>query len=129
MSNETRLNGRVYFRPQTHETGRHESFNQELEGEYAFDIDRGEKPPFETYNGATKSLQSIVKACIQDGKSLRAHGRLWSLSTVAVAAGRVIDTTALRLAFEVPSGLADPAYAGNAAKLRFVECGLRRCLE
>jgi hypothetical protein len=123
MSNESHLNGRVYFRPQTHETGRHESFDQALEGEYAFDIDRGEKPPFETYNDATRALQGIIKACVQDGKSLRAHGSLWSLSTVAVTDSRLIDTTALRLAFEVPSGLADPAYPGDAGKLRFVECG------
>ena len=59
MSSIPGLHGRVFFRPQTHETGRHESFNQTLEGEYAFDVDRGEKPPFETYNEATKSLQSI----------------------------------------------------------------------
>jgi hypothetical protein len=115
--------GRSFFRPQTLETGRHQSYEQVLEGEYAFDIDRGEKPPFETYNNATGELQGIIRACIQDGASLRAHGSLWSLSTVAVTNGRLIDTTALRLAFEVPPDLTDAAYAGDAAKLRFVECG------
>lgn len=115
--------GRSFFRPQTLETGRHQSYAQALEGEYAFSVDRGEKPPFETYNDATRELQDIIQACIQDGASLRAHGSLWSLSTVAVTNGRLIDTTALRLAFEVPSALTDAAYTGDAAKLRFVECG------
>jgi hypothetical protein len=116
-------NERTFFRPQTHETGRHDSFNQALEGEYGFEIDRGEKPPLDTYNDATRSLQSIISACIHDGKSVRARGSLWSLSTVAVTDDRLIDTTALRLAFEVPAGATDPAYPGDPAMLRLVECG------
>src|SRR5687768_3927244 len=114
---------RSFFRPKTWETGRHESFEQALEGEYVFRIDRGEKPPFDTYNQATKELQGIIQTCVQDGKSLRAHGSLWSLSTVAVTDGRLVDSTALRLAFEVPHALTDPAYGGDSAKLRFIECG------
>lgn len=121
--NENGLNGRSFFRPKTRETGRHESYEQALEGEYVFRIDRGEKPLFDTYNQATKELQGMIQACIHDGKSLRAHGSLWSLSTVAVTDGRLIDNAALRLAFEVPPDLADPAYSGDAKKLRFVECG------
>ena len=115
--------GRSFFRPQTLKTGRHQSYEQTLEGEYAFNIDRGGKPPFETYNDATGELQEIIQTCIEDGASLRAHGSLWSLSAVAVTQGRLIDTTALRLAFEVPKDLTSPAYKGDTAKLRFVECG------
>ena len=117
------LDGRSFFRPKTWETGRHESFQQALEGEYVFRIDRGVKPPFDTYNQATKELQGMIGTCIQDGKSLRAHGSLWSLSTVAVTDGHLIDNSALRLAFEVPRALTDPAYSGDSAKLRFIECG------
>ena len=73
--------GRSFFRAQTLETGRHQAYEQTLEGEYAFSIDRGAKPPFETYNDATRELQGIIQTCVQDGKSLRAHGSLWSLST------------------------------------------------
>jgi len=72
--------GRSFFRAQTLETGRHQSYEQAFEGEYAFSIDRGDKPPFETYNDATRELQGIIQSCMQDGKSLRAHGALWSLS-------------------------------------------------
>ena len=109
--------GRSSFRPQTLETGRHQSYEQTFEGEYAFDIDRGGKPPFETYNDATRELQGIIQACVQDGKSLRAHGALWSLSTVAVTEGRLIDTTALRTAYEVPKNLTNPANGGDTARL------------
>lgn len=49
-----------------------------------FSIDRGAKPPFETYNDATRELQGILQTCVQDDKSSRAQGNLWSLSTVAV---------------------------------------------
>src|SRR5262249_15038672 len=61
--------------------------------------------------------------CVQDDKTLRARGSLWSLSTAAVTDGRLIDTTALRVALEVPKALTIPQYAGDAARLRFVECG------
>jgi hypothetical protein len=116
-------NRRSVFTPKSLERGRHLAYEQAMEGEYVFGVDRGSRPPLETYNAATKELQGIIRTCIQEGKSLRAHGSLWSLSTVAVTDGRLIDNTALRLAFEIPPDLADPFYAGDAARLRFVECG------
>lgn len=116
-------NGRSFFRPKTKEVGRHQAFSQPLDGEYSFRIDSGAKLPLETYNDATKELQAIIQACIADNKSLRARGALWSLSTVAVTDGRLLDTTALRLAFTVKAGHADPKYAGDVTRLRFVECG------
>jgi hypothetical protein len=116
-------NERSILTPKSLERGRHLAFEQAVEGEYVFGVDRDSKPPLETYNSATAELQGIIKACVQEGKSLRAHGSLWSLSTVAVTNGRLIDNTALRLAFEVPSDLPDPLYPGDAARLRFVECG------
>ncbi len=116
---------RSYFRSKdTPEKGRHEAYLQILEGEYGFHVDSGVQPPFETYNNATKELQNIIQLCLQDNKSLRARGSLWSLSTAAVTDGRLIDTKALRLAFEVPQTVVNPVYTGNTKKLRFVECGI-----
>ena len=122
-------NGRSFFRQKTQEQGRHQAYTQALDGEYAFRVDPGTKSPFDTYNDATKELQGIIKTCIQDGKRLRARGSLWSLSTAAVTDGRLIDTTTLRVAFEIPAALTVPAYTGDVAKLRFVECGntVSRC--
>lgn len=116
-------NERRFFRPRPKETGRHQSFEQSLDGEYAFRIDQGGRSMLDTYNAATKELQAIIKACVDDGKTLRARGSLWSLSPVAVTDGRLIDTKALRLAFTFSPSQTDPAYDGDAAKLRFVECG------
>jgi len=116
-------NGRSFFRKKTQEQGRHQAYAQALDGEYAFAPNPGTKTPFDTYNDATKELQGIIKACMQDGKRLRARGSLWSLSTAAVTDGRLIDTTTLRVALEVPKAVTVAAYAGDVAKLRFVECG------
>ena len=114
---------RSFLRQKTQEQGRHQAYTQALDGEYAFDPNPGTKPPFDTYNDATKELQGIIKECVDNGKRLRARGSLWSLSTAAVTDGRLIDTTTLRVALDVPAALAVPAYTGNVARLRFVECG------
>ena len=115
--------GRSFFVQRNLETGRHEAYQQAIDGEYVFRVDRGGKAPFDTYNDDTAELQGIIQACVDDGKPLRAHGALWSLSTVAVTPGRLLDNIALRLAFEVPANLTSPAYAGDPSKLRFIECG------
>ena len=118
-------NGRSFFRKKTQEQGRHQSYTQALDGEYAFDPNPapGAKAELKTYKDATKERRDIIGACVRDGKRLRARGSLWSLSTAAVTDGRLIDTTTLRLAFDVSKTLVDPAYKGDVAKLRFVECG------
>ena len=54
-------NGRSFMRQKTQEQGRHQAYTQALDGEYAFDPNPGTKPPFDTYNDATKELQGIIK--------------------------------------------------------------------
>jgi hypothetical protein len=117
---------RRFFRPRDAEVGRHQSFRQPLDGEYAFRLDQGGQAPLDTYNAATKELQEIIGECLRDGTTLRARGSLWSLSQVAVTDGRLIDTKALRQAFSFPPVLIDPRYTaagGNPARLRLIECG------
>lgn len=114
---------RRFFRPRDAESGRHRSFRQPLDGEYGFRLDQGGRPPLETYNATTKELQAMVAECLRDETTLRARGSLWSLSPVAVTPGRLIDTKALRQAFDLPASLIDPRYAGAGDQLRFVECG------
>jgi hypothetical protein len=97
---ESRGANEAFSCPDTLKTGRYESYEQVIDGEYVFNVDRGGKTPFETYNAATRELQGTIQACVNDGRPLRAHGALWSLSTVAVTAGRLIDNVALRVALE-----------------------------
>lgn len=119
-------NERAFFIPRDTEQGRHQAFKQVLDGEYAFRVYQGATDPgarLDAYNAATAELQGLIAASIQDGKTLRARGSLWSLSPVAVTDGRLIDTKALRLGFDFPAGLVSPTYAGDFRKLRFIECG------
>ncbi len=116
-------NERRFFRPKPRVIGRHESFDQALEGEYAFRVDQRQQSAFDTYNAVTKELQEIIAECVRDNKSLRARGSLWSLSTAAVTGGRLLDTKTLRIAFNLPRDQIDQNYPGDFAKLRFVECG------
>ena len=55
---------RSFFLPRHLETGRHECYEQVIDGEYVFNIDRGGKTPFETYNAATKELQGIYRPAL-----------------------------------------------------------------
>ncbi len=119
-------NQRRFFRSRDTETGRHQAFRQPLDGEYGFRLDQGDRPPLDTYNATTEELQAIISACLQDGKTLRARGSLWSLSPVAVTDGRLIDTKALRQIFEMQAPLVEESYiraGGEVDKLRLVECG------
>jgi hypothetical protein len=117
-------NGRYTFERRTKpEQGRHEAYSQALDGEYVFAEDPRTKPAFDTYKDATKDLQAIIGECVQNGKRLRARGSLWSLSTAGVTNGRLINTTNLRVGLDVRQTHTVPNYAGDVAKLRFVECG------
>ena len=119
-------NQRRFFRPREAEGGRHQSYRQVLDGEYGFRLDQGGQAPLESYNAATQELQAIIAECLGDKMSVRARGSLWSLSSVAVTNGRLIDTKALRQAFSLPAELVDSRYlaaGGEADHLRFIECG------
>jgi len=54
--------GRSFSRAQTLEAGRHQSYEQAFEGEYAFSLDRGDKPPFETYKRRDSGIAGYLHA-------------------------------------------------------------------
>jgi len=102
--------------------GRHQSYTQMIEGYYNF----SPAPPgdaLEEYNRATKELQDIITEAVQTGKTLRAVGASWSLSKVGMTEHRLINTKNLNLAFPLDDASISPAYAGDRAKLRFMEAG------
>lgn len=102
--------------------GRHQAYTQMIEGYYNF----SPAPPgdaLEEYNRATKELQDIIAEAVRTGKTLRAMGSSWSLSKVGVTEHRLINTKNLSLAFPLDDAVISPAYAGDRAKLRFMESG------
>jgi hypothetical protein len=104
--------------------GRHLSYQQQIEGYYKFNVyqpPEGER--LEEYNRVTKELQDMIAEAVQTGKTLRAMGSSWSLSTVGVTEHKLINTKNLSLAFAVADEHISPAYAGDPAKLRFLEPG------
>jgi len=115
-------NGRCFFTPSANEEVQHQASEDALDGEYAFRADPGVLPPLETYNAATRELQGIVGACLQDSTSLHVRGT-WQPLTAGEAGSRTIDVSALRLVLEVPKRLTNAGYPGDVTKLRFVECG------
>ena len=63
----------------------------------------------------------MIAEAIQTGKTLRAMGASWSLSKVGVTEHRLINTKNLSLAFPLDNASISPEYAGDRAKLRFME--------
>ncbi|KRT69289.1 MAG: FAD/FMN-dependent dehydrogenase [candidate division NC10 bacterium CSP1-5] len=114
---------RSSFRGDIHSwEGRHQAYTQTIEGYYNFSV----APPgdaLEEYNRVTKELQDMIAEAIQTGKTLRAMGASWSLSKVGVTEHRLINTKNLSLAFPLDNASISPEYAGDRAKLRFMEAG------
>jgi hypothetical protein len=114
---------RSSFRGDIHSVqGRHQSYTQTIEGYYNFS-----PPPhgdeLEEYKRVTKELQDLIAEAVGTGKSLRAMGSSWSLSTVGVTAHRLINTKNLSLAFPLDAAVISPAYTGEPTKVRFLESG------
>lgn len=117
---------RAYFVPMQSWEGRHQSYTQNIEGHYSFEVHHSPNATarLEAYNRVTKELQDIIDRAVQDGKSLRAMGRSWSLSKVGVTEHRLIDPTNLRIGFTLPASRISSSYAGDRSMLRFFECGV-----
>ena len=117
---------RSYFVPKDSWEGEHQSFRKAIEGVHSFKLlDAASNPAARlgAYNQATDELQNIIGKAAKDGKTLRAFGSSWSLSEVAVAPHRLINTKALRVGFTLPASKVSARYAGDRSKLRFLECG------
>ncbi|HEY7492843.1 MAG TPA: FAD-binding protein [Candidatus Tectomicrobia bacterium] len=102
--------------------GRHLSYQQQIEGYYTFSQAQNGNA-LEEYNRVTKELQDLIGEAVRTGKSLRAMGSSWSLSTVGVTEHRLVNTKNLSLAFPLDDTVVSPAYAGDRTKLRFLETG------
>lgn len=70
------------------------------------------------------ALQGLIAGAIADGKTIRAIGGGWSLSSAAVTDGVLVDTLGLNSYFPVVAANVVPAYASNPAYLMYLQCGM-----
>lgn len=120
------MQNRSFFVPMDSWEGEHKSYKQKIEGLHTFKVVEPPNSPtarLKAYNQTTKELQSMIAQAVESGKTLRAQGSSWSLSKVAVSKHRLINTKALRIGFSLPASQISSLYAGDRAKLRFLECG------
>lgn len=109
-------------------TNRHENFTQRLRPEACFKLRIPVLPTSqEQYRQTTANFQWLIRYGIEHNVRLRALGKGWSFSEVAVTDGGLVDTMALRQSFALKPAMVAPAYqrAGRTAdNLFFTECGM-----
>ncbi|MBO0357800.1 FAD-binding protein [Hymenobacter sp. BT186] len=113
--------------PMTEWTNRHENFTQKLTASACFKLRIPALPTSqEQYRQTTANFQWLIRYGIEHNMRLRALGKGWSFSEVAVTNGGLVDTMALRQSFALKPAMVAPAYqtAGRTAdNLFFTECG------
>jgi len=102
--------------------GRHQSYEQKIDGYYTFDSYKREEG-IEAYRKVSKDFQNMIAEAVQKQWTLRAMGSSWSLSKCGVTNNRLISSKNLRRFFTVGGSFVDPSYHKDSAKLRFFECG------
>ncbi|MEZ4943635.1 MAG: FAD-binding protein [Saprospiraceae bacterium] len=104
-------------------TNRHLNFTQKIEGLY--DMANGVYDSrLAAYNAMTDAVQNFIRQAIADNTTVRALGAGWSLSRVAATPGRMLNTKALNLIFNITPGSVAPAYAGAPDHLLLAQCGV-----
>ena len=114
--------------PMAEWTNRHENFTQRLTPSACFRLRIPALPTSqEQYRQTTANFQWLIRYGIEHNVRLRALGKGWSFSEVAVTNGGLVDTMALRQSFALKPTMVAPAYqtAGRTAdNLFFTECGM-----
>jgi FAD/FMN-containing dehydrogenase len=76
------------------------------------------------YNATGTAIQELMAECLARGLRLRALGGGWSFSPVAATDGWLLNTKPLNLLFRFEAGDIAAGYTGDAAGLRFAQCGV-----
>jgi FAD/FMN-containing dehydrogenase len=103
-------------------TNKHLTYTQPLQGLYNV-WNPGAGSVLDRYNGTTHALMDVVAEAVKKGVRVRAFGGGWSFSRAPATEGWLLNTKPLNLAFTVDGALVHPAYAGERAGLRFLQCG------
>jgi hypothetical protein len=102
--------------------GRHQSYEQKIDGYYTFDSYKKEEG-IEAYRKVSKEFQDMIAEAVEKGWTLRAMGSSWSLSKCGVTNNRLISSKNLRRFFTVGGSFVDPEYPKDSSRLVFFECG------
>jgi FAD/FMN-containing dehydrogenase len=85
-------------------------------------------PPNDDFFGDLRltvvAIQELIADSMAAGTTLRALGGGWSLSTVAVTDGNMIDTLALNWTFPLNAASLVPNYVGDPNLLQYLQCGV-----
>ncbi len=106
---------------------KHRNFTQVLKPGASFHLVNPHlESPWKEYKATTANFQWLIAAAIRNSWRLRALGRGWSLSKVAVTEGGLIDTMDLRNCFNVKADMAHPdmVATGRVENLLLAQCGL-----
>lgn len=78
-------------------------------------------------NNCTQDIQLAIKVAKARGRTLRAAGSSWSLSTAGMTAGIMLDTSRLKGSVKINAGNLDPNYPGDPSDQRglfMFQCGI-----
>jgi hypothetical protein len=104
---------------------RHETVQQQLE--VLYDVWKPEETSgdgFKRINLTTDSLCWIINEAEKDNTQIRAHGGTWSLSPIAAAEKRMINTRPLNSLFPLSQESISQNYPGDFNKVFFTQCGI-----
>jgi hypothetical protein len=116
------LKAQLFDTRQRQWTNKHETYTQPLRT--LFDIaNPSTGKHLDRYNATTRELQALIGRAVKAGARVRALGGGWSLSRAPATDGWLVNTKMLNLTFQVDRRMVEAGYTGDAAGLRFVQCG------
>lgn len=104
----------------------HENFKHQFQAGASYLLHHAGVTGKEAYKRATDNLGWIIGEAMKNKRTVRAIGAGWSLSSVAVCDGGMVQTKSLDLIFNPRQSQLAAAYANTgktAADLKFIECG------
>ncbi len=123
MAPNNNPSARIVRKDRSHWQGKHENYTEPIERLYDLWNPEG-AASLDGIKATVAGIQSLMQEAIDEGARLRAFGGNWSISTVAVANGRLVNTKPLNWVFTLSDGSLSADYAGDRTSLLFAQCGI-----
>ena len=103
---------------------KHLNVEQRLEKLYdVWNPPAGSGSKIERIKATVKALSGLIRNAKDNNSTLRAYGGSWSLSRVAVAQGRMINTKPLNYRFQLAKSNLSSTFTGDKTKVYYIQCG------